>query len=123
VTAKRGCEIAVKLAPAGTTGVLRADEATSERDPAVGTGVEDERDAVVVDGAAEPERLLDELEGNLGGGDNGHEVVGRSRAGCVATRAARDTSIAASSNASAPSSVAIPSLVTGGVKEAARAGP
>lgn len=62
-------------ARADWSGRRLADDVASEGDRAVGTRVEDERDAVVVDGAAEPERLLHELEGDLGGGDRGHEVV------------------------------------------------
>ena len=64
------------LARGGATGAPQADEVASEGNRAVGTGVEDERDAVAPDGAAEPERLLDELGGHLSGGDGGHEVVG-----------------------------------------------
>ena len=54
------------------------DRATrrSEGDRTVGTGVEDERDAVAVDGAAERERLLDEPARDLGGGARRLEVVG-----------------------------------------------
>jgi hypothetical protein len=53
----------------------------SEGNRAVGTRVEDERDAVVVNGAAEPERLLDELKGELSGGYRRHEVVGAEQLG------------------------------------------
>src|SRR5690606_34242367 len=56
-------------ARADWSGRRLADDVASEGDWAVGTRVEDERDAVMVDGAAEPERLLHELEGDLGGGD------------------------------------------------------
>ena len=60
----------------GATAAPPADEMASEGTRAVGTGVEDERAAVAADGAAEPERLLDELGGHLGGGDGLPELEG-----------------------------------------------
>ena len=48
--------------------------ARSEWERTVGPEVEDERDAVAVDGAAESERLIDESRGDLGGVGRGLEV-------------------------------------------------